>query len=122
MTDHNELLRIVRDSLDREKYQEEHWEGSFHDYLQLVQENPLVCRTAHQRLYDMVLSHGVSEVERLRRKIVKYDFFDDPMDEGRDALFGLEEPLARLMSVFKAAAHHFGPERRVLRFKDRVAG
>ena len=114
MAESKELLQLVRDTLDQEKYREEHWEGSFHDYLNLVEENPLICRTAHQRLYDMVLSYGMTEVEQLRRKIVKYPFFDDPLENGRDGLFGLEEPLARMMNVFKAAAHHFGPERRVL--------
>ncbi|HMQ22403.1 MAG TPA: serine protein kinase, partial [Planctomycetota bacterium] len=114
MSSPSELLRLVRESLDREKFRELHWEGSFEDYLGLVEENPLICRTSHQRIYDMVLTYGVSEVERLRRKIVKYDFFDDPFDDGKDALYGLEEPLARMMNVFKAAAHNFGPERRVL--------
>ena len=114
MSDHSELLRLVRDSLDQEKFREEHWDGSFNDYIDLVEQNPLICRTAHQRVYDMVLSHGVTEIERLRRKIIKYTFFDDPLDGGRDALYGLEQPIARMMNVFKAAAHHFGPERRVL--------
>ncbi|MAE76607.1 MAG: serine protein kinase [Planctomycetes bacterium] len=114
MADHSEFLRLVRESLDQDRFREEHWEGSFNAYLSLLEENPMICRTAHQRIYDMVLSYGVSEVERLKRKIVKYEFFDDPIDDGADGLFGLDEPLARLMSVFKAAAHHFGPERRVL--------
>ncbi|MCA8972001.1 MAG: serine protein kinase, partial [Planctomycetes bacterium] len=114
MSSPSELLRLVRESLDQEKFRELHWEGSFEDYLGLLDENPLICRTSHQRIYDMVLSYGLSEVERLRRKIVKYDFFDDPFEDGKDALFGLEEPLARMMNVFKAAAHNFGPERRVL--------
>jgi len=114
MADSSEILKLVRDSLDKGKYEEQHWEGSFEEYLGVLEENPFVCRTAHQRLYDMILSYGLSEVERFNRKHVKYNFFDDPIDEGEDALFGLEEPLARLVNIFKAAAHNFGPERRVL--------
>jgi serine protein kinase len=114
MADSNEILNIVRESLDQGKYREEHWEGSFTDYLGILEENPFVCRTAHQRVYDMILSYGQGEVERLKEKYIKYYFFDDPMEDGRDSLFGLEESLVRLVNVFKAAAHGFGPERRVL--------
>ena len=69
---------------------------------------------AFQRLYDMILSHGTEDYVDSKKKVTHYNFFDDPIDDGADGLFGLDEPLARLMSVFKAAAHHFGPERRVL--------
>ena len=108
------LLGLIRESLDLGKYQDEHWEGSFHDYLQLVDANPFVVRTSHQRVYDMVLSHGVEEVERNKTKMQHHRFFDDPMDEGADAIFGLDRATINLMSVLKAAAHGFGPERRVL--------
>ena len=37
--------------------------------LELVEENPFIIRTAHQRLYDMVLSYGVDEIERDKTKI-----------------------------------------------------
>jgi serine protein kinase len=109
-----DLQVLIRDSLDLKKYQDEHWEGSFAQYLQIVQENPLVVRTAHQRLYDMVLSFGVDEVELDKEKVPSYRFFNDPVEDGRDAVFGLERSLHNLMAMFKAAAHGFGPERRVL--------
>ncbi len=115
MTGSVDLFRVISETLDVEKFQDEHWEGSFKDYLALVEENPAVVRTAHQRLHDMVFSHGVEEIERDKQKITRYRFFEDPVDDGADGLFGLETPLMNLMSVFKAAAHGFGPERRVLR-------
>ncbi|MEZ5965857.1 MAG: serine protein kinase [Planctomycetota bacterium] len=108
------LLGLIRESLDLGKYRDEHWEGSFSDYLQLVEQNPFVVRTSHQRVYDMVLSHGVEEVERNKAKLQHFRFFDDPMDDGADAIFGLDRATINLMSVLKAAAHGFGPERRVL--------
>src|SRR5690606_28712778 len=109
-----DILGIIKESLDVAKYRDEHWQGSFQDYLKLVEENPFVVRTAHQRLYDMVLSHGVSETEENKETLQRFAFFEDPFDDGQDGLFGLERPLMNLMSVFKAAAHGFGPERRVL--------
>ncbi|HLQ38615.1 MAG TPA: serine protein kinase, partial [Planctomycetota bacterium] len=114
MTDTLDLHGLIRDSLDVKKFQDEHWEGTFQDYLGLVQEQPLVVRTAHQRLYDMVLSYGVEEVELDKEKVTRYRFFGDPMEDGKDAVFGLERSLHNLMSMLKAAAHGFGPERRVL--------
>ena len=114
MTEALDLQTLIRESLDVKTFQDEHWEGTFQQYLDLVQQNPLVLRTAHQRLYDMVLSHGVEEVEIDKEKVPRYRFFDDPMEDGKDALFGLERPLHNLIAVFKAAAHGYGPERRVL--------
>jgi serine protein kinase len=114
MADSLDVLGLVRKSLDIRAYEQEHWEGSFKDYLELVAQNPLVLRNAHQRMYDMVLSYGVEEVEREKEKLVIYRFFNDLLTGGEDALFGLEHPLMRLMNVFKASAHGFGPERRVI--------
>lgn len=109
-----DLTRLIRDSLDLKQYQDEHWEGSYQDYLNLVHQNPLIVRTAHQRLYDMVLSYGVDEIEVDKAKVPHYRFFTDPIEGGRDGIFGLERSLQDLMSMFKAAAHGYGPERRVL--------
>ncbi|MHC5064134.1 MAG: PrkA family serine protein kinase [Planctomycetota bacterium] len=109
-----DILGLVTESLDVKKYKDEHWHGSFKEYLGLVEENPFIVRTAHQRLYDMVLGHGVEEIEQDKEKIANYLFFQDPFDDGKDGLFGLENSIMNLMNVFKAAAHGFGPERRVL--------
>jgi serine protein kinase len=114
MTEHQELIELVRKTLDTSKYEDEHWEGSFKDYLGLLEENPLICRTSYQRVYDMVLSYGVTESEERREKTLHYNFFDDPIEEGRDGLFGLDNSIEKFMNVIKAAAHHFGPERRIL--------
>ncbi|MEZ6038485.1 MAG: serine protein kinase [Planctomycetota bacterium] len=109
-----DLPRLIRESLDLEQYQAEHWEGTFQQYLELVEQNPLVLRTAHQRLYDMVLSYGVDEIEVDKAKVPFYRFFADKIEDGRDGIFGLERSLHNLMAMFKAAAHGYGPERRVL--------
>jgi len=114
MADNDSILGVISESLDMGKYQDEHWEGSFQDYLGILEENPLAIRTAHQRLYDMVLSHGVEEVDRDKEKVTRYRFFEDMVDGGRDALYGLEKSLTSLMNVFKSAAYGFGTERRVL--------
>ena len=109
-----DLNALLSSSQDLQKYKDEHWEGTFSEYLALLQANPMAIRTAHQRIYDMVLSHGVDEIEVDKEPVPFYRFFTDTIGGGRDGVFGLERSLNNLMAIFKAAAHGFGPERRVL--------
>ena len=49
-----------------------------------------------------------------KEKHVRYKFFDDPVGQGQDAIFGLDRTLMNLVNVLKSAAHRYGTERRVL--------
>ena len=109
-----DLIAMVSARQDLVDYQKTHWHGTFADYLDLVRASPDVTRTAYQRLYDMVLSHGTVEVEIAKEKHVQYTFFDDPIGGGQDAVFGLDKTLLSLVNVLKSAAHGYGTERRVL--------
>ncbi|MBI1310036.1 serine protein kinase [bacterium] len=109
-----ELLQSVASQQNLDAYQQEHWQGSFDDYLDIVRSNPKVTRNAHQRLYDMVVSYGTYDVESGKETLTRYKFFDDPMGDGQDAIFGLTRPLQALVNVFKSAALGYGAEKRVL--------
>ncbi|APD08597.1 MULTISPECIES: PrkA family serine protein kinase [Thermus] len=109
----NELERIRRRQ-DLEAYRALSWEGSFADYLRLLKEDPRPLRTSFQRVHDMILAQGVEEYTLFREKLLHYRFFDDPFEGGKDAIFGLDKPLMRLVATLKAAAHRLGPERRIL--------
>ncbi|MCB0308311.1 MAG: serine protein kinase [Bdellovibrionales bacterium] len=108
------IVSWIKERQDLKRYEEEHWEGSFSEYLSLVEGNPDVCRTAYQRVYDMILSYGFDEYEDNKKKITRYKFFSDPIDHGKDAIFGLDISLQKLVNVFKGAAQGLGSERRVL--------
>ncbi len=96
-------------------YRQEHWQGSFDEYLDIVKNNPKVTRTAYQRLYDMITSYGTYPASKAAKdNRVRYRFFDDPDNEGRDAIFGLTRPLMEIVNVFKSASLKYGTERRVL--------
>src|SRR5688572_27836763 len=97
-----------------ELYRDLSWEGSFEEYLEIVRKRPETTRTAFQRLYDMVMSYGTEEYVDNKKKLIRYNFFRDERDGGRDAVFGLDIPLMRLMKVLKAAAQGYGPEKRVI--------
>lgn len=108
------LIEFVRDRQDLATFRSQHWEGSFADYLEIVQANPKVARTAYQRLYDMIMSYGSKSYTQFRDELIHYNFFDDPFDGGRDAIFGLDRALMDLVQVFQSAARGYGTERRVL--------
>src|SRR5713101_1346715 len=95
-------------------YAELNWEGTFEDYLGIVRQNPKVTRTAFARIYDMILSYGKTEYIDNKKKLVRYHFFSDERFGGRDAIFGLDVPLMKLVNVFKSAAQNYGTERRVI--------
>lgn len=109
-----DIIQHIRAQHDPVDFQDLVWEGSLADYLELVRENPAVARNAFQRLYDMIVSFGSRKYTEYKKEIVHYNFFDDPIGGGRDAIFGLDLPLMKLVQVLKAAAMGYGPERRVL--------
>jgi serine protein kinase len=108
------ILEKISQRQRPETYRQEHWKGSFSDYLDLVKTTPRVTRTAFQRLYDMVMEYGTYPVEGSKEGLIRYRFFDDPDNGGRDAIFGLTKPLIELVNVFKSASLKYGSERRVL--------
>jgi serine protein kinase len=109
-----DIIGLIREKQDPRGYQDLHWEGSFSDYLRIVEGNPLVARNSFQRLYDMVLSYGTEEYSEYKKKITHYKFFEDPFETGKDAIFGLDIALMRLVQTIKAASMGYGPERRVV--------
>ena len=112
MKSDEQFKRFVEKST--EKYKELHWEGNFFDYIGLVQRDNKIVRNAFRRLYDMILSYGVVEIPAYKKKLIHYKFFDDPIDNGKDAIYGLNESLMNFVNILKAAAEGLGPERRIL--------
>ena len=98
----------------KDEFRQMHWEGSFFEYLEMVKKNPNIARNAFQRMYDMVLTHGTESFTEYKKEITRYKFFDDPIDHGKDAVFGLDVQLMKLVNFFKSAAYGYGTEKRVL--------
>lgn len=114
MNNGRSLLDSISSRQNLDAYRAENWEGSFEDYLDIVRRNPKVTRTAHQRLYDMVTSYGTYTIKDGKSDLIRYNFFDDPIDGGEDAIYGLTRPLMALVNTFKSAALKYGAEKRVL--------
>lgn len=84
------------------------WEGTFREYLELVKEKPHIAMPAHARIYNMIRSAGVTDGH--------YDFFSRE-------LFGLEEPIKRLVEeYFHPAAKKLDVRKRILLLMGPVGG
>lgn len=92
----------------------EHWSGSFEEYLDLIKQNPKITRNAYQRMYDMIVEEGTETYTDFKKEVVRYKFFDDIHNNGKDAVFGLDVQLMKLVNVLKAAALGYGTEKRVI--------
>ncbi len=91
-----------------------HWTGDFNEYLALVKQNPKITRNAYQRMYDMIIEHGTENYIDFKKDVTRYKFFDDRPNNGKDAVFGLDVQLMKLVNVLKAAALGYGTEKRVI--------
>ncbi len=110
----DDIFSIINQRIDPKRFREQHWSGTFEDYLAMVIENPRIARNSFQRMYDMIVHFGTERFSRLREDYVRYHFFSDPIDNGKDAIFGLERSLIELVDFFRSAAHGYGTESRIL--------
>ncbi len=110
----SELIAMIATRQDAADFRKKNWQGSFAEYLEIVRGDPRVVRSAYQRVYDMILALGTEEIVVNKEKLTRYKFFEDPLNGGQDAIFGLERPLMNLVNILKSAAHGYGTERRVL--------
>jgi len=108
------ILSNIREQLNLPEYMKIHWEGTFEEYLDIVYKHPEVTRTAYQRLYDMILSHGTEQAPEFKEKVIRYKFFTEYATRHGDAIFGIDKSLTQLVNAFKSAAKGYGTERRVL--------
>jgi len=108
------LVEKIAKFHDMQEFRSHHWSGTFEEYLELVKQEPRITRNAFERIYDMIMSYGREEYIDAKKKLVHYPFFDDPENDGEDAVYGLDIPLMRLVNVFKSAAYGYGTEKRVI--------
>ncbi len=113
MPQRQQLIDLINNRVDQERFQHLHWEGTFWQYLDLVAEHPAVSRSAYQRVYDMILSFGSEHYRAFKRDLVRYHFFSDPVGEHRDAIYGLDRQLMQLVDVLRSAAEGYGTDKRI---------
>ena len=110
-----EIISLVAQRHDREQFRKKNWIGTFAEYLDLLRDTPEAARNAFERLYDMIMSYGTETVEESRgMQMLRYKFFSDPDNDGRDAVFGIDHSLEQLVNALKSASQGYGIEKRVL--------
>ncbi len=112
--ENHSILNKMRDMIEPKHYQQLSWSGTFEEYLHLIKKDPNILRNAYQRVYDMILTAGYDEYVDNKDKIIHYNFFDDPAHNGKDAIFGLDLSLMKLIHLFKSASKSYGTQNRVL--------
>jgi serine protein kinase len=105
---------LFKDWQGNQLYRDLTWSGTFNDYLNLIKANPRITRNAFQRVYEMIIEKGTSDYTEFKKKVVRYKFFDDADNDGKDAVFGLDIPLMKLVNVLRSAALGYGTEKRVI--------
>jgi serine protein kinase len=100
----------------RREHEALRWEGTFRDYFELVAQNPRVAQLSHARINDMVHAAGIERLnEGTQHEILSYNFF-------ANELFGIEEPIARIVEYFKSAAQRLEVRKRILLLMGPVGG
>lgn len=85
----------------------------FKEYLEMLEDKPEVTRSAYQRVCDMIAYFNKDKSSLLGEEAA-YDLFKDPFRNGKDEVFGLEDELREMISIFQAGAKRYGPERRII--------
>lgn len=100
----------------RREHEALRWEGTFRDYFELVSQNPRIAQLSHARINDMVHAAGIERLnEGTQHEILSYNFF-------ANELFGIEEPIARIVEYFKSAAQRLEVRKRILLLMGPVGG
>ncbi|MEK3903312.1 MULTISPECIES: PrkA family serine protein kinase [unclassified Paenibacillus] len=88
------------------------WSGTFKDYIELLKLDPAPAKTAHARVYDMIKSHGVEDINGRKR----YKFFEQE-------IFGLDRAVEKLVEeYFHSAARRLDVRKRILLLMGPVSG
>ncbi len=107
-------LEIIKEQRAQKK--SEKFEGTFLEYLSLIEKNPEIADHSHKRLYDAITSHGVGAMEDSDPR--KHKLFDGDnvktYDYFQEEFFGMEGVIAKIMRFMRSAALKGEESRQVL--------
>lgn len=92
------------------------WSGTFVEYLDVVKQNPDLCKLSHRRVADAINRYGV-EAMAVSDPRCKKLFDNDNLkiyDYFKDEFFGHERVIAKIMRFFKSASLKGEESRQVL--------
>jgi serine protein kinase len=90
------------------------WEGTFTDYLEVIEKTPKVANLAHARMYDMIMAAGVEDQGEGRPQ--EFKFF-------RQEIFGIDRTLQQLVEEYlNPASRRLDIRKRILMLVGPVGG
>ena len=110
-----DLKKLIEEDRDtREKFA---WRGTCLEYLELVRKNPDIIKLSHKRIFDMIISQGVRELnpedDPKFKRLFKgdtlkiYGFFEEDF-------FGMEKTINQIVRYFNSASLKGEESRQVL--------
>ena len=110
----NKFLKNIKEHQENKKI--EKFCGYLEDYLRLIEKNKDITILAHKRLYNQIISYGITPLDETDERCHKlfnserlkvYDYFSD-------LFFGMEAPLQKIMRFFHSASMKGEESRQVL--------
>ena len=108
------FLKLVGKHQEQKK--ESKFKGTLEEYLRLVEKDSKIPQLAHKRLYESIVSRGVTKLDQADERCHKlfngeelktYDYF-------QDKFFGMERSLAKIMRFLRSASLKGEESRQVL--------
>src|SRR5713101_8013787 len=102
---------------DRAARESKQWRGTLLEYLELIKKDPTVTKLAHARIYDMIISKGMHNIQEADDPRTKRLYKDEPVKVYHvfaDEFFGIERTIAQLVRYFHSASLKGEESRQVL--------
>jgi serine protein kinase len=111
----NNFERVIKE--DRAARESKQWRGTLLEYLELVKSDPTVAKLAHARIYDMIISTGVRNLQDTDDPRTKRLYKDEPVKVFNffaDEFFGIERTVSQIVRFFHSASLKGEESRQVL--------
>ena len=113
MSSKKKFLDIIK--TQRAVVKPEKFNGTFLEYLELVQKDPKIVKHSHARLYDAIIDNGYRDLDDSSRKrklfnnddVKVYEYFDGEF-------FGMESVITKVMNFLRSASLKGEESRQVL--------
>jgi|YelNatPaOPRAMG01_1025707.scaffolds.fasta_scaffold05551_9 serine protein kinase len=111
----NNFERVIKE--DRAAREAKQWRGTLLEYLEIVKKDPTIPRLSHARIYDMVISAGVRNIQDTDDPRTKRLYKDEPVKVFNffaDEFFGIERTISQIVRYFHSASLKGEESRQVL--------
>jgi serine protein kinase len=115
MDDVNAFERVIKE--DRALRASKQWRGTLLEYLDKIKADPTATKLAHARIYDLIISSGVRDIQDSDDPRTRRLYKDEPIKVFNffaDEFFGIEKTIAQLVRYFHSASLKGEESRQVL--------